>query len=148
MLAEPDEKPDIAWNDAAARQQALNTLVTQAREALPRTAAGSLTADQQEARHLLQTVGGQDVEPDGDGGVRIREGVAKDRACSVTDPEMRHGHKTSSGRFDGHKVEIGMDRATELVAHVEVMAGNGTDGDHLAEQVTETEDALDFTSTA
>lgn len=143
VLAEPDEKPDIAWNDAAARQQALNALVTQAREALARTAADSLTADQQEARQLLQTVVGQDVEPDEDGGVRIRQGVAKDRVCSVTDPEMRHGHKTSSGRFDGHKVEIGMDRATELVTHVEVMAGNGTDGDHLVEQMTETEDALD-----
>ena len=55
-----------------------------------------------EARGLLQTVLGQDVEPDPDRGVRIRQGVAKDRVCSVTGPEMRHGHKTSSGRFDGH----------------------------------------------
>ena len=109
VLAEPDEKPDIAWNDATARQQALNTLVTQAKEALTRTAAVRLTAEQEEARQLLRTVVGQDVEPDEDGGVRIRQGVAKDRVCSVTDPEMRHGHKTSSGRFDGHKVEIGME---------------------------------------
>ncbi len=144
VLAEPDEKPDIPWNDAAARKQALNALVDAAKEALARTEGCALTAEQEQARGLLETVLGQDIEPDEDGGVRIRQGVAKDRVCSVTDPEMRHGHKTSSGRFDGHKVEIGMDRATELITHIETMAGNGTDGDHLAEKMTETEQAAEI----
>lgn len=144
VLAEPDEKPDIAWNDAAARKQTLNTLFEQGKEALARTEGCALTNEEQQARELLQTVLGQDVEPDEDGGVRIRQGVAKDRVCSVTDPEMRHGHKTSSGRFDGHKAEIGMDRNTELITHVEIMAGNGTDGEHLAEKMAEAEQAADL----
>ena len=143
VLAEPDAKPDIPWNDAVARKKALSALVEQAREALARTAEVELTAEQQQARDVLEAVLGQDIEPDPDGGVRIRQGVAKDRICSVTDPEMRHGHKTSSGRFDGHKAEIGMDQATELITHVEIMPGNGTDGAHLAERMAETEQAAD-----
>ena len=143
VLAEPDKKPDLAWDDPAARKQALDTLVEQSRDALTRTQDCVLTGEQQQARDLLQTILGQDIEPDPDGGVRLRQGVAKDRVCSVTDPEMRHGHKTSSGRFDGHKAEIGMDRTTELITHVEVMAGNGTDGDHLAERIAETERAVE-----
>ena len=144
VLAEPDKKPDIAWDDEAARKQALNTLVEQCKEALAHSEGCPLTDEEQQARELLQTVLGQDVEPDEDGGVRIRQGVAKDRVCSVTDPDMRHGHKTSSGRFDGHKAEIGMDRATELITHVEVMAGNGTDGERLAEKMAEAEEAADL----
>jgi IS5 family transposase len=145
VLAEPDEKPDIPWDDAAARQQALNTLVEQGKAALAQTEGAVLTAEQQQARDLLQTVLGQDVEPDEGGGVRIRRGVAKDRVCSVTDPEMRHGHKTSSGRFDGHKAEIGMDRSTELITHVEAKPGNSTDGENLPETMAATEGAVDVT---
>lgn len=141
VLAEPDRKPDIPWDDAAARKEVLATLVEQAREALARTADAALSAEQQQARDVLEAVLGQDVEPDPAGGMRIRQGVAKDRICSVTDPDMRHGHKTSSGRFDGHKAEIGMDRASELITHVETMAGNGTDGAHLAERMAEAEQA-------
>ena len=144
VLAEPDEKPDIPWDDAEKRKQALNTLVAQGKAALAQTAECALTAEQEQARELLQTVLGQDVEPDEAGGVRIRQGVAKDRVCSVTDPEMRHGHKTSSGRFDGHKGEIGMDRATELITHVETKAGNSTDGEHLAAVIAETEQAVEI----
>lgn len=143
VLAEPDEKPDIAWDDVAARKQTLNTLVEQGKAALAQTEGCPLTSEQQQARELLQTVLGQDVEPDEAGGVRIRQGVAKDRVCSVTDPEMRHGHKTSSGRYDGHKDEIGVDRATELITHVETKAGNSADGEHLAGKITETEQAVE-----
>lgn len=142
VLAEPDEKPEARWDDPEARRGVLNALVEQGKEALARTEGEALTAEQAEAREVLETVLGQDTEPDLQGGVRIREGVAKDRVCSVTDPEMRHGHKTSSGRFDGHKAEIGMDRATELVTHVEVKPGNSADGEHMAEKMTETEQAV------
>jgi IS5 family transposase len=143
VLDEPDEKPDARWDDPAARKQALNSLVEQGEAALARTEGLSLTPEQAEARELLQTILGQDTEPDPEGGVRIRQGVAKDRVCSVSDPQMRHGHKTSSGRFDGHKAEIGMDRTTELITHVEAKPGNSADGEHLAEKMTETEQALD-----
>jgi len=48
---------------------------------------------------------------------------------SVADPEMRHGRKSASRRFDGHKLDVMTDEATELVLAVAVRAGNGADQD-------------------
>ncbi len=44
----------------------------------------------------------QDVERTDDG-VSLKDGVSRDRMMAVHDPEMRHGHKSSSRRFDEHK---------------------------------------------
>ena len=46
---------------------------------------------------------------------------------SVHDPEMRHGHKSSSRRFDGHKAAIVVDTDTQLITPVEVLPGNAPD---------------------
>jgi Transposase DDE domain/Transposase domain (DUF772) len=56
----------------------------------------------------IMTVRDQDLE-EADGGVRIREGVAKDRRISIEDGEMRHGRKSRSKRFDGYKEHIARD---------------------------------------
>jgi hypothetical protein len=56
----------------------------------------------------ITTVRAQDLE-DAEGGVRIREGVAKDRRISIEDAEMRHGRKSRSKRFDGYKEHIARD---------------------------------------
>ena len=53
---------------------------------------------------LLQDIERKGGDGDGDGdGVSLKGGVSKDRMVSVHDPEMRHGHKSSRRRFDGHK---------------------------------------------
>ena len=41
---------------------------------------------------------------------------------------MRHGRKSSSRRFDGHKMDLITDEASELVLGVDVRAGNASDG--------------------
>ena len=46
---------------------------------------------------------------------------------SVHDPEMRHGHKSSRRRFDGHKAAIVVDTDTQLITAVEVLPGNAPD---------------------
>lgn len=56
---------------------------------------------------------------------------------SATDPEMRHGRKSSSTRFDGHKLHILEEESTEIVLGVDVGAGNGKDGDHTAPLIDE-----------
>jgi hypothetical protein len=56
----------------------------------------------------ITTVRDQDLEKGGDG-VRIREGVAKDRRISIEDDEMRHGRKSRSKRFNGYKEHIARD---------------------------------------
>jgi hypothetical protein len=58
----------------------------------------------------------QDLEPDpGGGGVKIREGVAEDRRVSVEDPEMRHGRKSKTKRFNGYKRHIATDLDSGLI---------------------------------
>jgi hypothetical protein len=56
----------------------------------------------------ITTVRDQDLEK-GKDGLRIREGVAKDRRISIEDDQMRHGRKSRSKRFDGYKEHIARD---------------------------------------
>ncbi len=84
------------------------------------------------ATDLLAQVVDQDVTLDDDGEAAIRDGVAPDRVVSHSDPEMRHGRKSASRRFDGHKLDLITDEASELVLGVDVRAGKAGDGDGAA----------------
>ena len=64
---------------------------------------------------------------DADDGVSIRDGVSKDRMLSVHDPELRHGHKSSRRRFNGHKAAIVVDTDSQLITAVDVLPGNAPD---------------------
>lgn len=57
------------------------------------------------ACELLSRVAEQDIE-EKDGKIYVKRGVARDRIVCVTDPEMRHGHKTTSNRADGYKGKV------------------------------------------
>jgi hypothetical protein len=57
----------------------------------------------------ITQVRSQDLERSPNGGIQIRQGVARDRRISVEDAEMRHGRKSSSKRFDGYKEHIARD---------------------------------------
>ena len=59
-----------------------------------------------------------------DDGANLKDGVSRDRMMSVHDPEMRHGHKSSSRLFDGHKAAIVVDTGTQLITAVEILPGN------------------------
>ena len=78
------------------------------------------------AAELLGRLLLQDVERTDDG-VSLKDGVSRDRMMSVHDPEMRHGHKSSSRRFDGHKAAIVVGTGTQLITAVEVLPGNAPD---------------------
>ena len=62
-----------------------------------------------------------------DGEVTLKEGVSQDRTVSVHDPEMRHGHKSSHRRFDGHKAAVVVDTASQLITAVDVLPGHAWD---------------------
>ena len=96
------------------------------------------THEEQLAAELLATITEQDIEISPEGKVTLRDGVAKDRIISVEDSQMRHGHKTSRGKFNGHKGHIMMDEASEIITNVEVTAGNQADGDAMDEMLTST----------
>ncbi len=81
---------------------------------------------------LLAQVIGDDVEEDEAGLPQIRQGVASDRTISHSDPEMRHGRKSATRRFDGHKLDVITDEDSELVLGVDVRPGNAGDGEGAA----------------
>ena len=103
----------IDWSDKRARKALLSGIVRDADRLLElsRQAQGELPEDGEErqqivaAAELLGQLLLQDVERTDDE-VSLKDGVSRDRIMSVHDPEMRHGHKSSSRRFDGHKAAI------------------------------------------
>lgn len=68
----------------------------------------------------------QDVER-ADEGVRLKQGMEQDRIVSVHDPEMRHGRKSRSQRFDGHKASVAVEPESQLITAVAVLPGNAPD---------------------
>ena len=82
------------------------------------------------AAELLGQLLLQDVERTDDGvglGVSLKDGVSRARMMSVHDPELRHGRKSSSRRFDGHKAAIVVDTDSQLITAVAVLPGNAPD---------------------
>ena len=140
----------IDWDDAAARERFLGEIVADADRLLEqaRVARGTLAegsaADSAvaEAAGVLSRVLCQDVERRESGPV-IRSGTAPDRLVSVHDPEMRHGRKSATKRFDGHKAAVAVDTDEQLVTAVDVLAGNAPDAEGALDLVEQTEQSTD-----
>jgi hypothetical protein len=121
---------DTEWSDPGAKVEALNTLVQQLdsldawlRRKLPEELCKPPLKDHLDTLTQIRT---QDLEPDpdGGGGTRIREGVAAERRVSIEDPEMRHGRKSKSKRFNGYKRHIATDLDTDLILACAVTPAN------------------------
>ena len=131
---------EVDWDNEQSRSEFLAGIVTDAErllvladKALASLADGEAGRERiQRAAELMRQLISQDVER-GEGRVRLKEGVARDRVVSVHDPEMRHGRKSSSKRFDGHKAAIAVDAESQLITAVEVLAGNAADSEHALE---------------
>ncbi len=136
----------IDWSDKRARQTLLAGIVRDADRLLElsRQAQGELPENGEErqrivdAAELLGQLLLQDVERV-EGGVSLKDGVSRDRMMSVHDPEMRHGHKSSSRRFDGHKAAIVVDTDSQLITAVAVLPGNAPDNLGALELVEQSE---------
>jgi hypothetical protein len=129
-------KPDIDWNDKAARKHYLAELVSDATCLLNAVEKGDLrdNAKVRQACALLHSVIDQDVEAGDDfGSPRIRKGkdATKNRIISTNDPDVRHGHKTSHNLFDGYKGHFIVSTGSELVTAVEVTPANVHDAEPL-----------------
>ena len=135
----------IDWSDRKARRKLLGEIVADADRLLElaRPAWAELPEDSGQRQSIVDGAGLlgqlllQDIErKSGDGdahadaaddGVSIRDGVSKDRMLSVPDPELRHGHKSSRRRFNGHKAAIVVDTDSQLITAVDVLPGNAPD---------------------
>jgi Transposase DDE domain len=135
----------IDWTNDKERREFLNVLVTDAKYLI--SAARSQLEQVSEKRRapltqaiqLLEKLILQDTEPDpsDSNSVQISRGTAKDRIVSTTDPDIRHGRKSSSKRFDGHKLAVVTEPESKLIAAVGVIPGNApdnTDSLHLVEK--------------
>ena len=136
----------IDWSDKRARTALLAEIVAAADRVLElaRLALGELGEDSAArqqivaAAELLGRLLLQDVERTDDG-ASLKDGVSRDRMMSVHDPEMRHGHKSSSRRFDGHKAAIVVDTDSQLITAVDVLPGNAPDNLGALELVEQSE---------
>ena len=147
---------DVDWDDEQARREFLHGIVTDAerllsmgREAQAQRPEGNEQGERIErAGALLRQLISQDVERSEEGST-LKEGVARDRIVSVHDPEMRHGRKSKSKRFDGHKAAIAVDAESQLITAVDVLAGNAPDSEHALEltQASEKNSGLDVEET-
>jgi hypothetical protein len=139
---------EVDWSDPKARQRFLAEIVTDAEQLLELVRGTRATLKQNgpedqklmAAAELLARILAQDIERD-ENGPRLIRGVAPDRVISVQDPEMRHGRKSSSQRFNGHKAQIAVDTDSQLITAVDVLPGNAPDAEGAMEVVEASEAA-------
>ena len=70
---------------------------------------------------------------------QLKDGVTRDRMPSATDPDQRHGRKSKSQRFTGHKARIAVDIDNQLILDAEVLPGHAGDAEGLLDQVEQVE---------
>lgn len=114
---------DIDWTSRSDRDVFLTRLVRDADRLVAiissdETTVLTPTEAVYEATRLLMKVAHQDVEQLADGSYRIASGTARGRTISITDPEARHGHKSSSKVIHGHKTHVLATLDTALVTAI------------------------------
>ena len=121
---------DREWSDPEQKADAIKVLADQAASLttwVQLHLADELTKPplDQEMKTLQQIIA-QDLEPDPTpgGGVRIRQGVAADRRVSIKDPEMRHGRKSKTKRFNGYKRHIAADLDSNIILACAITPAN------------------------
>jgi len=122
---------DCEWSDPEQKADALQRLLKQL-ESLEAWLEQRLPValDEpplQEHVQLLRDLMAQDLEPDPNGPKgkrRIRQGVAPERRISISEPEMRHGRKSKSKRFNGYKRHIAADIDTRLILACAITPAN------------------------
>jgi DDE family transposase/transposase-like protein DUF772 len=128
---------DVDWTDPQAPAEALQRLVPQL-EAVEAWVArqlpeGLTQAPLREHVATLHQVQAQDLEPaPASQAVRLRQGVAPARRCSIEDAAMRHGRKSTHKRFTGSKRHV----ATELEEDL-ILACAVTPANHPEEEAAE-----------
>ena len=147
-------KPDITWDDKAAREQLVDALVRDAVTIVaaltgPHTEPADAASPAGQALALLALIAGQDVEwvtnNDGGGRWQIAQRVAADRVISTVDTETRHARKSRSRRQDGYKGHINAEPDTGLItaATLTKAAGVGSGDAEVGARLIADDDTLD-----
>jgi len=126
-----DRKAKIDWSDPQQRAAQLKVLYQDAEAALDLALAHLDDADVQSTGWLLVKIMGDDIEPDHQGDPQIADGTAQDRIISITEPEMRHGRKSSAQRFDGFKAAVTTEQSSAIILDIQDIPAAGSDGQAL-----------------
>lgn len=153
-------KPDVDWDDPAAKDALVSALVNDAKALVAALAEVELDEQAQAALALLALVAGQDVEPaegsDGtDGRWRIARKVAEDRVISTVDPEARHTRKSPEARRDGYRAHVAAEPDTGIITDEELTKAAGTENSDpavaqrfLAADIADSQDSTDDEQTS
>jgi hypothetical protein len=153
-LAEPSIKGCalVDWSDENARHVFLTELVGHARKLLA-LVQEEPTAHVREQAQLLSQILLQDVDekpapgdpdlpddPDHSDDpdlpqMSVKKQTVRDRVPSATDPQQRHGRKSASKRFNGHKSSIVCDISSGIILSCDILPGNASDATDAHEQV-------------
>jgi transposase len=126
-----DGKADIDWADPQQRAVQLKVVVGDTEAALELAMEAQDDVEVRTIGWLLTKILGDDVVTDEQGTPHIGEGTAPDRIISLTEPQMRHGRKSSAHRFNGFKVVVSTEQSSELILDIADTTAMGSDGAHL-----------------
>ncbi|MBI2853677.1 MAG: IS1182 family transposase [Chloroflexi bacterium] len=137
----------VDWDNEKARNAFLQGIVADADRLLElaRQAQAGEPEESDRRKHIVAAANLlgqlllQDVERKEDGAV-LKQGVSRDRVVSVHDPEIRHGHKSSSNRFEGHKAAVLVDTDSQLITAADTLPGNAHDHTGAVEMVKQSEE--------
>ena len=126
----------VDWTDADSVTGFLRGLVEDCQQAV----ALAQTRDcASEEVALLRKVIDQDLHLDPPEKPTLSRQVAKDRTVSISDPEMRHGRKSSGQRYDGHKAHMAVDVTSGVITAVRVTAPASADGEQVKSLLEQTQ---------
>ncbi len=120
---------DLDWDDPTAREQALNTILQALNQAenwveSQSNLTRSTAIDAQKSLADAREIEVQDIEKRADGSPKLCQGVARNRRIAIEDPDMKHGRKSRSKRFDRYKRHILKDLDSGMVRAVGVTLAN------------------------
>ena len=143
---DPSEKPDCRWRIKAERERMLTRVAQDAERALRAVEQAEGLIDDEtvaEAHGFLRGLLGQDFDVDDDGVPRLHRGTRQGRIISTVDPEIRHGRKSESQRFDGFKLHVAVTNSQEpLITAVEVGDASAHDGAQAKELIDQQPEEL------
>jgi hypothetical protein len=134
-----DRKAKIDWSDPHQRAEQLKVLFQDAEAVLDLAAEQVDDGAVRATGWLLVKIMGDDSAQDEHGNPQIARGTAPDRIISITDPEMRHGHKSQIQRFNGFKVSVTTEQTSEMIVDVQDIPAAGSDGQELMPTIARVE---------
>lgn len=140
-----DRKADIDWSDPQQRAAQLQVLFDDA-EAVLELAAEHIDDDEvRSLGWLLTKILGDDLVVNDQGRAQLGQGTATERIISITDPQMRHGRKSSAHLFNGFKVSVSTDQHSDMILDIADVTASGSDGHHLLPIIERVEEQASVT---